>query len=108
MKEFHQRITIGELSGRGVLIYKFEHTPTNLAVVCQSCGSLWCKMEIETNERNGWSPISHLCEACGGGMLSSLLCEYRESSVPDELLLRELALYYESKERNKYAGSIYV
>lgn len=70
--------------------HKFDYHAPSLALVCQSCGRYWAQMV--TGARH-WVPIQHQCAGCGDGTFASLHLLYREFTIPDDLLIREIELW---------------
>lgn len=89
-----ERVWDGE--GDSELTYPFEHEPTALVLVCQTCGWEWCRMvphfDQSLDHQTTFQPLMHMCQRCGNGCLSNINLVYREFTIPDELLAREVEL----------------
>lgn len=108
MTTFQQQIQVEDVSGTDWVEFRFDYNPTNLALVCQICGNVWARM-IVGRQPQVFSPVSHICRACGGGMLSNLHLEYRFFHIPDELLLREMEIFYATNGKAaQYSSSVYI
>lgn len=86
--------------------FKWDYVPVSLGIYCNVCSKVWAKMHVEGG--SGWTFIPHVCMTCGGGNLLNLHLEYRDFTIPDALLSRELDLYYSRGCKLPYSSSVYV
>lgn len=81
--------------GVGQLDYELEHNPPSIVLVCHQCGWDWCRMIplFDDQHIEAFHVVRHLCRACGNGCLSNLRFQFREFTIPDELLADEIERY---------------
>lgn len=88
----------------GRFSYLWDSAPSSLVVVCQQCGEVWARLLAEGAQ--DYEPVCHLCEGCGSGIFSTLLCAYRDYDLPRELWEREVELV--AKWGLHFNGTVYV
>ena len=65
-------------------------SPDSYAIVCPLCGDAWG--HIHSSPFTGYTPVSHLCAACGDGQFKNLIFHYNDFSLPIPAMCREFQL----------------